>query len=289
MPARRYHERHVTLPEVKLHIVEAGEGPLVLLLHGFPDFWYGWRRQIDPLVAAGYRVVAPDLRGYNTSDKPWGLHSYTLSKLVGDVDALIAALGETSAMVVSHDWGGIVAWYTLLKHPERVSKLAVLNAPPPYGLGARPIPPDQVLRSWYVAAFQVPGLPEWALSANDFALLKRTLQMETHRPEAFTQEDLYQYAQAFKQPGALTAALNYYRALVLSVPSAAARLPEYIEQPVLVVWGDRDPHLAPALADLDPRRVPNGRTVHLPDAGHWVHLDAPARVNALLLDFLAGR
>lgn len=277
------------LPGVRLHAAVAGTGPLVILLHGFPDFWYGWRHQIGPLAAAGYRVVAPDMRGYHLSDKPDGIAAYRLNQLADDVAALIDALGESSATVVGHDWGGIVAWHTAIRHPERVRRLAILNAPPPLPLLARPVPPDQLLRSWYIYFFQLPGLPEASMRAGDFAFLRQVLRKDAQNPDALSEADMQRYVTAWGQPGALTAEVNYYRALAWHGPwdtaSALMRNNGYAG-PVLVVWGEGDPHIASALAAPDPKRVPRARVVRVPDAGHWVQWDQPARVNEALLAFL---
>jgi pimeloyl-ACP methyl ester carboxylesterase len=272
--------------EVRLHAVETGEGPLVVLLHGFPDFWYGWRHQLGALAAAGFRVVAPDMRGYNLSDKPAGVWSYGLDRLAADVAGLVRACGATRARVVGHDWGGIVAWHAALRHEGLVERLAILNAPTPGALRGAPMPPDQLLRSWYISAFQLPGLPEAALSFHDFALLRSSLAGEVKRPGALTKADLDRYAAAFAEPGALSAAIDYYRALPWSLATDAPKAADRFDRPTLVVWGEQDPHLAPALAGLDPARVPHGRVERFPDAGHWVHLDATDPVNGLLVAFL---
>ena len=163
---------------VRLHYVEAGEGPLVVLLHGFPEFWYAWRDQIPALAAAGYRVVAPDMRGYNLSEKPPGVTSYRLEHLTADVAALIRQLGAERATVVGHDWGGAVAWQLPVFHPEVVERLAVLNAPHPGALLRELRTLEQLRRSWYIAFFQLPWLPELALRAGDAALLRRMLRQD---------------------------------------------------------------------------------------------------------------
>lgn len=284
-------QRYLELPSVRLHIAEAGEGPLVVLLHGFPDFWYTWRHLIGPLAAAGYHVVAPDMRGYHTSGKPEGIQNYRLDVLARDVADLIDAVGGGPATVLGHDWGGIVAWHTALRHPDRVGKLVVLNAPPPFGLAAHLPPPDQLLRSWYVFSFQLPALPEAMLSFNDFAMLRNALQQGTRNKHAYTKEDWDRYETAWRQPGALTAMVNYYRALAwhgpLEMASAVSRSGGF-QGPVLILWGDQDPFIARQLAEPDPRRVPNTEVVHFPDAGHWVHLDRASEVTNQLITFLGS-
>ena len=278
--------RHADLGDVRLHYVEAGEGPLVLLLHGFPQFWYEWRHQIPALVGAGFRVVAPDMRGYNLSDKPPGVRAYRLGLLARDVERLILACGERTADVVGHDWGAIVAWIAAMHHPGRVGRLAILNVPHPARLLDGLLSPGQLLRSSYMFFFQIPRLPEEVIRAGDFALLRSALRRDPERPGAFTAEDIERYVGAMARPGALTATLNYYRALLRN-PGEMRALLKRIEAPVLVIWGERDRLLSRRLAEPPRLWVPNLLGVErLPDASHWVAEDRPLQVNALLLDFL---
>jgi pimeloyl-ACP methyl ester carboxylesterase len=280
--------RQVAVGEVRLHYVEAGAGPLVVLLHGFPEFWYGWRHQLPALAAAGYRAVAPDLRGYNLSDKPPGVRAYEVERLAGDVAGLVRACGAERAALVGHDWGGVVAWQVAMRHPALVERLVVLNAPHPSAIGRMLSNPVQWLRSAYILFFQLPRLPEALIRANDFALLRRLFRTDPVRREAFSRQDIERYVEAFRRPGALTAALNYYRAALRRLPPAGEDALRPIEQPVLVVWGQRDRALGPELAAPDRRWVSHLRLERLPDASHWVQHDRPERVNALMLDHLAG-
>src|ERR687894_606750 len=278
--------RYAHLGDVRLHYVEAGEGPLVLLLHGFPQFWYEWRYQIPALVEAGFRVVAPDMRGYNLSDKPSGVRAYRLELLARDVERLILACGERTAAVVGHDWGAIVAWIAAMRHSERVWRHAILNVPHPARIGDVLLSPGQLLRSSYVFFFQIPRLPEEVIRAGDFALLRSALRRDPVRPGALTTEDIERYVEAMARPGALTATLNYYRALLRN-PRETQALLERIEAPVLVIWGERDRFLSRSLAEPPPLWVPNLLHVErLPDASHWVAEDRPREVTTLLLDFL---
>jgi pimeloyl-ACP methyl ester carboxylesterase len=276
---------------VRLHYVEAGRGPLVVLLHGFPEFWYCWRHQIPALAAAGYRVVAPDMRGYNLSDKPRGLANYRMNALAGDVDALIHACGEKRALaVVGHDWGGAVAYHAAMRHPQAMEKLVILNAPHPRRFLRALRTLRQLRRSWYMFSFQLPALPERAIARNDFALIRRLFRKQPVRPMAYTDADIDRMVEALKQPGALTASLDYYRAAFRRPPFRIGRpgagfTP--IECPTLVIWGDRDAALEKELAAPDPKWVPNARVERL-DASHWVMADAPERVNQLLIEFLGG-
>jgi len=281
--------RYTDLAGLRLHYVEAGEGPLVVLLHGFPEFWFSWRFQIPALAAAGFRVVAPDMRGYNLSDKPKSVGSYALERLARDVERLIGALGEERAVIVGHDWGGIVAWAVAILHPERVERLVILNVPHPERFSRGLRTPRQLLRSSYAFFFQIPWLPERVLRAGDFALVRSVFRNDPVRPDTFGEENIGRYAEALSRPGALTATINYYRALARRGPTVARALRRRIEAPVMVIWGQRDLFLVPELAKPDPVWVPNVRLERLPDASHWVQQDRPEKVNALLLDFLRGQ
>jgi len=278
--------RFADLGDVRLHYVEAGEGPLVLLLHGFPQFWYEWRHQIPALVKAGFRVVVPDMRGYNFSDKPPGVQAYRVELLARDVERLIVACGERTAVVVGHDWGAIVAWITAMCHPRCVGRLAILNVPHPARLLDGLLSPGQLLRSSYMFFFQIPRLPEEVIRAGDFAILRSALHRDPVREGAFTAEDIERYVGAMARPGALTATLNYYRALLRN-PKGTRALLKRVEAPVLVIWGERDRFLNRGLAEPPRLWVPNLlRVERLPDASHWVAEDRPLEVNTLLLDFL---
>lgn len=273
---------------VRLHYRAMGEGPLVLLLHGFPDFSYTWREQMPALAAAGYRVVAPDLRGYARSDKPRGVMSYDLEVLADDVAALVHALGaRRAAAVVGHDWGGLIAWRVAERHPAEVERIVVLNAPRPDAMVRALRSPAQLLRSSYAVFFQLPLLPELLLRAGGYALPLRALRRGVHRPGAMTAEDLERHRRALAQPGALTAALAYYRAagrrlLRRRLPHAAAP----VAAPALILWGERDPFLAPWLAEEQLERSSRARLVRHHLAGHWVHRDEPDAVSGAILGWL---
>ena len=182
---------------MRLHYVEAGEGPLVVLLHGFPEFWYGWRRQIEPLAAAGFRVVAPDLRGYNLSSRPDGVESYDIDLLVADIRGLIHERGAESALLVGHDWGGSVAWATAMSHPEVVDRLAILNAAHPRKLSQGLHHPGQLRKSWYFFFFDLPDLPEAVVHADHWHFFRHFLR--DARP-AYTPEEIERYIEAWSQP-----------------------------------------------------------------------------------------
>jgi len=271
---------------VRLHVVQAGPetGPLVLLLHGFPEFWYGWNAQIDGLARAGYRVWAPDQRGYNLSDKPDGIEAYQLDTLVADVVGLIDAAGQQKAIIVGHDWGGIVSWWLAVSHPERVERLVILNVPHP-AVTRKFIRqyPGQLLRSWYIAFFQLPVLPEWLMGANRSAMLARTLRTSS-RPGTFSPNDLELYRTAWSQPGAVRSMINWYRALIRRPP---ARRPSVrVTMPTLIIWGIHDRFLKRELAQASLRLCDDGRVEYL-DTTHWVQHEAPQRVNELIQGFTA--
>lgn len=279
---------HLRTNGIRLHAVAAGpqDGPLVILLHGFPEFWWGWRRQIGPLAATGLRVLVPDQRGYNLSDKPAGSGAYRLDLLADDVLGLADALGRKRFAVVGHDWGAILAWHLAARDAARVERAAVLNGPHLPSLRAHlRSHPFQAARSWYAAFFQLPLLPEWSLRALDFAALRRAM-LVTSGPGTFAAEDLARYREAWAQPGALTSMLNWYRAL----PAYATKLrPDRIEVPVQVIWGDRDQFLDRSLAEAGLALCRQGKADHLPMATHWVQHEEAAQVNRLLIGFLAGK
>jgi pimeloyl-ACP methyl ester carboxylesterase len=283
---------------VKLHVVEArprskdgaladdsesvpDEVPLVVFLHGFPELWRSWRHQLRAFADAGLWAVAPDLRGYNESDRPEGVASYVVEKLAGDVEGLILALGRKSAFVVGHDWGAIVAWTVAQLRPEIVSRLAVLNVPHPLQMARGLKTLKQLARSWYVFFFQLPfGIPERVLAAGNCAALRRSLEAD-----GLTREEIEPYVEAMARPGAARAAMSYYRAALRRGILRRSPKTRVIECPVLVIWGDRDRHLGMELATPPARFVPHARVEHIPEASHWVQNDAPEKVNELLLAF----
>jgi len=270
-----------------------GAAPLVVLLHGFPEFWYSWRHQLSPFAAAGYRVVAPDMRGYNRSSQPRGIDSYRPSELVADVRDLVGSLKAEQATLVGHDWGGIVAWETAIRDPDLVRQLATLNAPHPgaYRKAVRGSP-EQLLRSWYAAAFQVPWVPERLLEAGEYRFLEE-LPRWSVRTDAFTDEDLRRYREAMARTGSLSGSLNYYRAFARELLGNTLRsvLPGRVDRdgtvdvPTLVIRGQRDPALSEELLDGLDRWVPDLQVERVPEAGHWPHIETPDRVTRRLVEF----
>jgi epoxide hydrolase 4 len=270
--------------DVRLHHVEAGnaDAPPVILLHGFPDFWWGWRRQIGPLAEAGFRVVAPDQRGYNLSSKPPRHTAYDLDVLAADIMALADALGSEKVRLVGHDFGGLVAWWIAACHPERVERLAVINAPHPEVFGPYlRRHPTQMMRSLYAGFFQLPWLPETVLSAGNYALLRQALT-ESSRPGTFTPSDLRRYERAWAEPGALKAMLDWYRALRVKAHLRDAR----VTVPLLLIWGQKDQALETGLAEESLKMCDDAKSVFFETASHWVHLEEADAVNRALIDFL---
>jgi pimeloyl-ACP methyl ester carboxylesterase len=267
----------------RLHYVEVGEGPLLILLHGFPEFWYGWREQIKPLTAAGFRVVAPDMRGYNLSSKPEGVDAYATGPLADDIRGLIQDRGAKSALLVGHDWGGTAAWATGMNHPEVVDRLAIPNAAHPRKLLQGLHHPGQLRKSWYFFFFDLPELPESVVHADNWRFFRHFLR-DAH--PAYTPEEIDRYVDAWSQPGAATAVINYYRSSVRQKNPEAQLRP--VQAPTLVIWGQRDRYLGQELAEPDHDDVLNlDHVERLPDASHWVHHDEPQRVTELLTDFFS--
>jgi pimeloyl-ACP methyl ester carboxylesterase len=276
---------------LRFHALAAGprDGPLVLLLHGFPETAHAWRRQLPALAAAGLRAVAPDQRGYGGSSKPAGARAYVIDRLAADVVAMARALGRERFRLAGHDWGGAVAWYLAANRPDVVERAAILNAP--HGeafLAALRHDGAQRRRSAYMAFLQLPWLPEALLRARGFRRLERTL-VDSARPGAFDDADLAEYRTAWREPGALTGMLDWYRAMRHArreVLASGQRARKSVEIPLRLVWGDRDRFLLPGLADASLARCARGELFRLPEATHWLHHEEPERVNELLVEFL---
>lgn len=286
--------RRVRANGVLFHVVEHGPetGQPVLLLHGFPEFWYSWRHQLRALGDAGYRAIAPDLRGYNLTEKPARVADYFPEVLAADVAALVRALGYDKAHLVGHDWGGAVAWIvaTLPPHRDVIDKLAILNSPHPAHF-LKSMSLAQLKRSWYMLFFQLPFLPEWFFRKEGFRNVRRALRAGALRRDVFSKEELDRYVEAFSHPGAITGALNYYRASLRRDPRPLMRMLEPIpaEIPSLLIWGEQDPALGRELTyGLEPI-APHLRIEYIPDSGHWVQQEQPERVNRCLLDFFQDR
>jgi pimeloyl-ACP methyl ester carboxylesterase len=278
--------KFVPVGDVRLHTIFAGpeDGPLAILLHGFPENWYSWRHQIPLLAEMGYRVVAPDQRGYNLSDKPVGVEAYRTAHLTRDVHGLVRALGRTEATIIGHDWGGVVAWRFAMEFPQALDRLVVLNAPHPEAF-ARELRQgwDQRLRSWYALFFQLPWLPETVLTFSPQETARLFFERTATRTDAFDEDALSRMASALAQPGAMRAMLNWYRAAV-RFPSETASRP--IDSPTLLLWGEDDVALSKALTFNLVEWVPEIQVRYILNCGHWVQNEAPDEVNAHLKSFL---
>jgi len=267
-------DRTVDSGGVKLHVEEHGSGTPVLLLHGWPDSAHLWRHQVSFLTAHGFRVLAPDMRGFGRSDKPAEVADYALANAVGDVAAILDACGAGSAHVVGHDWGAAVAWLAATFLPDRVRTLTVLSV----GHPTLPRTLRQREMAWYQLFFQFEGVAEASLQHNDWALLR-----ELSRGDG----DQDRYLADLSRPGALTASLNWYRAnLAPRLPGTTPQLPP-VTVPTLGIWSTGDHYLDGAQMERSGSRV-EGRWRHevIPGASHWIPLDAPGRLNELLLEWL---
>jgi pimeloyl-ACP methyl ester carboxylesterase len=279
-------QRRIAGDGLQLHVVMGGAGPPVILLHGFPENWHSWHRQIFPLAAAGFSVWVPDLRGYNLSDRPAEKSAYQLNNLVGDVVALVKATGYPRAHIVGHDWGGIIAWAIAERFPALVNRLVILNAPHLRLYLEKVKCPRQMLRSWYVLFFQMPKLPEFALAAADFRAVRDMFRLRPCVKTAFSENDIENYIRGLSQPGALTASLNYYRANLTRAGIGAIRRMQPVSAETAIIWGERDPALGIELLEGMDRVAPHHHIYRIPDASHWVQNEAPDEVNGILVDFL---
>jgi pimeloyl-ACP methyl ester carboxylesterase len=291
-------DNYVNVNGVRLHLVQAGppDGPLAVLLHGFPEYWRGLSKQGQALAQAGFRVLLPDQRGYNLSDKPKDVNAYQIDILAQDVVELIRSVGRERAFVIGHDWGAAMAWTTAILHPERVEKLAILNVPHPDVMQRNLLSSfAQMKKSWYIFFFQTPALPEIMLSRDNFANLRRMMKgsgRHLNGSFTFSNADLDDYAQAWGQPGALTAMIHWYRAIFRRSLRAGVnpnRIPlRRVHPPALMLWGERDIALGKELAQPSLDLCDQGRIVFYPNATHWVQHDETQAVNRELLAFLTS-
>ncbi|ANU09348.1 putative hydrolase [Planococcus antarcticus DSM 14505] len=272
---------------INLHIAVAGpaDGPLVILLHGFPEFWFGWKNQIQPLAEKGYRVVAPDQRGYNLSDKPKGIDNYTVDYLRDDVIGIIEHFQKKTAIIIGHDWGGAVAWHLAATRPEYVEKLIVLNIPHPKAMPkVLKKNPLQWMKSSYIAFFQLPNLPEKALGMGEFKAMQQGIEQSSN-PNAFSKNEIEQYKAAWSQSDALTAMLNWYRAIrrgsFRQVPDTKVKVP------VRIIWGVGDQFLSPMLAKESMSFCDEVNLAFVEEATHWIQHEQPEIVNRLIEQFIS--
>jgi pimeloyl-ACP methyl ester carboxylesterase len=288
LPALR-HGRADVGGGVHLHYVEQGEGPPVVLLHGFPEAWFSWRLQLPALAAAGFRAIAPDLRGYNESDRPSS--GYDIDTLAADVVRLFEAVGAKKPVLVGHDWGGPIAWHVAAMHPESISRLAILNGPHPDAmLRALEKDPGQRKRSWYMLFFQIPFLPERALMHRDAMVMEKMFPGTACDPSRFPPEVVRPYRDAIQRPGAARAMLAYYRTSFRQVlrqrlTGTRRRYPQ-VECPTLIVWAEEDKALGRSVLDAHEGVARNVTVKTIPHCGHFVQQERPDEVNQALLDFL---
>jgi pimeloyl-ACP methyl ester carboxylesterase len=281
-----WEHQFVITNRIRLHYVTQGEGDLVILLHGFPEFWYSWRHQI-PALSRHFKVVVPDLRGYNYSDKP--LTGYDLDTLSEDIRGLIQGLGYKTAHIAGHDWGGAIAWHLAQKFPQVLNRLAILNAPHPQKfIQALSSNIDQIRRSWYLFAFQIPAIPEWIIQQNLKNFVLDIFRNQAVRKGAFTAEDNQIYQEALEKPGVLASALNYYRNffnpqqwLQQSISPTSP-----IDVPTLILWGEDDSFLSKQLTEGMEKLIKAPfKLKFIPQCGHWIQQEVPQTVNRELVNF----
>lgn len=289
-------ERFIETNGVKLHVVLDGpqDGPPLILLHGFPEFWYGWHKQIPSLAAAGLRVIVPDQRGYNLSDKPPHIADYNLNNLAADVVGLAKTLGYEQFFLAGHDWGAAVAWWTATVYPQHVKKLAILNVPYPTAM-ARAVRKGnlrQLLKSWYIFAFQMPWFPEWSATRGHAAFMARMVR-SSGLPTTFSDDDMKRYREAWTRPNAMRSMMHWYRAMFRHPPNAIgqagdiARAKRKLPMPVLILWGERDQFLDKALIEPSLAHCADGRAITFPNATHWLQHDEAEAVSHHLIVFFA--
>lgn len=285
---KTWKDEYIETNGIRMHYLTAGKGPLVVLLHGFPQFSYSWRHQI-PSFADKFRVVAPDLRGYGETDKPEAVEEYTSEKLMGDIVGLVHALGYEKAHIVGHDWGGAVAWNIAIHNPKIVDRLIVLNCPHPK-LFAQALKSNyrQMLRSWYLFFFQLPYIPESLFNMFSKEFTKGIFRGTATNKEAFTDEDLELYQKELQKPGAVRGAMNYYRAAFQNRHSVKNEgKAKQIAAPTLLIWGEDDKALGKELTyHMEPLFSGPFKLQYIPHCGHWVNEEQPAKVNQLILEHL---
>lgn len=280
--------RYVETNGIKLHIIEDGpeDGACILFLHGFPEFWYSWSKHLSYFSAKGYRVMAPDQRGYNLSDKPKKVKDYKLEELVSDCVGLIKASKKETVTLVGHDWGGIVAWHVARQYPELIHKLVIINAPHE-GAMLQHIreKPSQLLRSSYIFFFQFRGTLELSLRLLNWKPFTQTMKKSSQK-ETFKKTDLEEYMTAWSQTRAMKSMLNWYRANGKAFTEK--QMPERVSIPTLVIWGAKDQFLDSELATKSLAFCDDGRGILIGEGTHWVHIEEPEHTSKLIEDFIEG-
>ncbi len=283
-----YEHHFIQTNGITLHVVMAGpaDGPPIILLHGFPECWFGWRKQIPALAQQGFRVIVPDQRGYNLSDKPRGVAAYHLDELAKDVVGLMDVLGYQDVYLAGHDWGGVVGWWLAVHFPQRLRKLAILNVPfPTVAVDAiRTGNKAQQRKSWYVLLFQIPWLAEQGFQRQNVGEGRNILLRTSHKA-TFSAAELGVYEHAWQKPGAVTAMLNWYRANLRTFLTMPHPPPGSIQTPTLMLWGEQDRALGKELAPPSIELCSHGRLVFFPNASHWLQHDEAAAVNQHLAQF----
>jgi len=270
---------YISTNGIKLHTAFSGpkEGKPVILLHGFPDAWFGWESQIHALSSAGFRVIAPDQRGYNLSNKPKGKKNYRMNILVQDILGLADNLGLDKFYLAGHDFGAIVGWSIAMSSPERLHRLVIANVPHPQVM-QKYLRSNfaQLRKSWYAIFFKIPKMPEWFVRRRNWKLLMSAMA------KGLSEEERNRYREAWAQENAITSMINWYRAV--SLRSSGSNVSAQITVPTLILWGKQDPHLSYEMAELSLDVCENGQLIAFDEASHWVHQDEPDRFNQLLID-----
>jgi pimeloyl-ACP methyl ester carboxylesterase len=275
---------YIQVNSIRLHYMEEGSGDLVILLHGFPEFWYGWRKQI-PVLIKHYRIVAPDMRGYNLSDKPKDVSQYKIDVLAKDIAELIQKLGNGKAILVGHDWGAAVAWATATLYPELVTKLVILNVPHPAEMRKALLGFNlaQWRKSYYMFLFQLPWLPEWFIGKNLTEVFTKTFAKFSPSGSPPPENEIEEYVKAYSQPGGISGPINYYRAAMRHVDSLNFSTP--LSMPVLMLWGEQDKALGKELTYNTHQYCTDLELIYDPTSGHFIQFDNPELVNEKLMEF----
>jgi pimeloyl-ACP methyl ester carboxylesterase len=286
------------LDQCRMHYVKRGDGKPLLFLHGFPQFWFLWRRQLEDL-GRDHAVYAPDMRGYNLSCKPEEPEAYRMRHVLADLVDLVEELGIAPLTLVGHDWGGIASWAFAIKYPELLKRLVIIDAPPPFtwNRDLRESPKQREAVNYMIELSKSSPEPEEMLAANDFAMMDQIMQRIGGSGARLTDDERAAYRQAWSEPGALRGGLNYYRAARMGEQVAAGGVPEEyeakitsqtVEVPTLVIWGENDSVLLPTLTRGLSEWVPRLRVELVPGAGHWVPYERPDEVNRLIREFVAS-
>ena len=279
-------ENYIQTNGVRLHVMESGQadGPMVLFLHGFPEFWYAWRKQLPFFAQKDFFAVAPDQRGYNLSDKPEGIASYGINELAKDIAGLIDAYGRKQVYLVGHDWGASVAWWVAIRYPELIKKLVILNVPHPKVMARNVFKnTEQMKRSWYIFFFQIPGAVEKLAAETDYEWVLEMIKTSANSG-AFTPAELEEYRKAFKKPGAFTAMVNWYRAMIQTEQEAPADFD--VSMPMLLMWGEEDISMLSQMADESMAYCKQGKLIKMPGVSHWIQHEQAEKVNSLIEEFI---